>query len=157
MRKVTLLGVGLQGRTILYDLVRSDLVSEVIAGDVVIEGLKVFVNKLPAGKIRCNKLDAADEAAAAKISSGADVAIEVLPPSFCLQKARLAAQNGVHLVNTSYMLDVGETDPDKKKANEKAVHDLDEKAKEMGVTILPEMGMDPGPDLCLRGGLICPT
>jgi len=151
MRKVTLLGVGLQGRTILYDLVRSDLVSEVIAADVDVEGLKAFVNKLPAGKIRCEKLDAADEAATAKLLSGADVAIEVLPPRFCLQTARLAAQNGVHLVNTMYVPDVGETDPAKKKANENAVHDLDEKAKEMGVTILPEMGMDPGIDLILCG------
>ena len=50
-----------------------------------------------------------------------------------------------------YVLDVGETDPAKKKANENAVHDLDEKAKEMGVTILPEMGMDPGTDLILCG------
>lgn len=151
MSKVTLLGVGLQGRTILYDLVRSDLVSQVTVGDVDIEGLKAFVNKLPSGKIKCKELDAADEAATAKLLSGADVAIEVLPPRFCFQTARLAVQSGVHLVNTMYMLDVGETDPIKKKANEKAVHDLDEKAREMGVTILPEMGMDPGIDLILCG------
>jgi lysine 6-dehydrogenase len=48
-----------------------------------------------------------------------------------------------------YMVDVGEIDPAKRKADEKAVYDLDKKAKEMGVTILPEMGMDPGIDLVL--------
>ena len=149
MKKLTLLGVGQQGKTILYDLVRSDVVSEVIAADVDIEGLKAFVKKLPAGKIRCEKLDATDEAATSKLLSGADAVIEVLPPHFCLQMARFAVQSGVHLVNTMYMLDVGETDRKKRKANEKAVHDLDEKAKDMGVTILPEMGMDPGIDLIL--------
>ena len=91
MKKVTLLGVGLQGRTILYDLVRSDLVSEVIAADKDIKGLRAFAKKLPAGKIRCVELDAADEAASAKLLSGADAAIDVLPSRFCLQTARLAA------------------------------------------------------------------
>ena len=136
---------------ILYDLVRSDLVTEVIAADVDIEGLKAFVSKLPAGKTKCVELDAADETATAKLLSVADAAIDVLPSRFCLQTARLAAQSGVHLVNTMYLVDVGETDPAKKKANEKAVHDLDDKAKAMGVTILPEMGMDPGIDLVLCG------
>jgi lysine 6-dehydrogenase len=149
MKKVALLGVGQQGRTILHDLVRSNVVSAVIAADVDIEGLKALVNKLPAGKIRCEKFDAADEAATSKLLSGADAAIEVLPPRFCLQTARLAVHSGVHLVNTMYMVDVGEIDPAKRKANEKAVYDLDKKAKEMGVTILPEMGMDPGIDLVL--------
>jgi saccharopine dehydrogenase-like NADP-dependent oxidoreductase len=151
MKKVALFGVGQQGKTILYDLVRSNVVSEVIAADVDIEGLKAFANKLSAEKIRCEKLDAADEAATSKLLSGVDTAIEVLPPRFCLQMARLAVQNGVHMVNTMYMLDVGETDPNKKKANEKALHALDEKAKDMGVTVLPEMGMDPGIDLILCG------
>jgi saccharopine dehydrogenase-like NADP-dependent oxidoreductase len=149
MKKVALLGVGQQGRTILYDLVHSHVVSEVIAADLDLEGLKAFANKLPAGKIRCERLDAADEAATSKLLSGADVAIEVLPPRFCLHMAGLAVQNGVHMVNTMYMVDVGEMDPNKKKVNEKAVRDLDEKAKDMGVTVLPEMGMDPGIDLIL--------
>jgi lysine 6-dehydrogenase len=154
MKKVTLLGVGLQGKTILYDLIRSDLVSEVIAADADIEGLRAFTKKLPAGKIKCVELDAADEAATAKLLSGADVAIDVMPSSFCLQTAWLAAQSGVHLVNAMYLVDVGETDAAKKKATEKEVHDLDEKAKKMGVTILPEMGMDPGIDLVLCGQAI---
>ena len=84
MKKVALLGVGLQGKTILYDLTRSDLVSEVIAADVDIEGLRAFTKKLPARKIRCVELDAADEAATANLLNEADVAIDVLPPRFCL-------------------------------------------------------------------------
>jgi saccharopine dehydrogenase-like NADP-dependent oxidoreductase len=154
MKKVILLGVGLQGKTILHDLIHSDLVSEIIAADKDIERLNSFVNKLPAGKVKCVELDAADEAATAKLLSSADVAIDVLPSRFSFKAARLAVQCGVHLVNTMYLLDVSETDPAKKKANEAAVHLLDKKAKEVGVTVLPEMGMDPGIDLVLCGKAI---
>lgn len=151
MKKVVLLGVGLQGKTILYDLARSDLVSQVTAADKDIDRIGKFVEGLHSDKIHCMELDAKDETATSKLMSSADLVVEVLPAPFCLPVANLAARNGVHLVNTMYLVDAGETDPGRKRANEEAVHDIDRKAKEMGVAILPEMGMDPGIDLVLCG------
>lgn len=151
MGKVTLLGVGLQGRTILYDLTRSDLVSEVVAADRDIVGLRRFATTLASDKLTCVELDVNDTKAASKLMGDTDIVIETLPSKFCLPMAKLAVQNKVHLANTMYLVDAGETDPVQRWKLEEEVRELDRKAREAQVTILPEFGMDPGIDLVLCG------
>jgi saccharopine dehydrogenase-like NADP-dependent oxidoreductase len=58
----------------------------------------------------------------------------MLPPDFQQRLARAAVDAGVSYVSSSYTGDLVE---------------LDRPARERGVTILPEMGMDPGIDLIL--------
>jgi saccharopine dehydrogenase-like NADP-dependent oxidoreductase len=151
MKKVTLLGVGLQGRTILHDLTQSDLVSEVIAADRDLIGLRKFATNLASNRLTCVELDANDTDATSKLMGEADIVIETLPSKFCLPVAKLAVQNRVHLVNTMYLVDAGETDPFKRWKLEEEVRELDRRAREVQVTILPEFGMDPGIDLVLCG------
>ncbi|MGE5310727.1 MAG: saccharopine dehydrogenase family protein [Nitrospirota bacterium] len=151
MKKVTLLGVGLQGRTILHDLTQSDLVSEVIAADRDLIGLRKLATTLASNRLTCVELDVNDADATAKLMGDADIVIETLPSKFCLPVAKLAVQNRVHLVNTMYLVDAGETDPVKRWKLEEEVRELDRRAREVQVTILPEFGMDPGIDLVLCG------
>jgi len=62
------------------------------------------------------------------------VLICMLPPDFQPVVARAAVRAGVHYVSSSYT---------------GALSELDGLAREKGVTLLPEMGMDPGIDLIL--------
>jgi len=151
MKKVTLLGVGLQGRTILHDLTQSDLVSEVIAADRDLVGLRKVAATLASTRLTCVALDVNDTDATARLMGDSDIVIETLPSKFCLPMAKLAVQNRVHLVNTMYLVDAGETDPVKRQKLEEEVRELDSRARAVQVTILPEFGMDPGIDLVLCG------
>jgi saccharopine dehydrogenase-like NADP-dependent oxidoreductase len=63
-----------------------------------------------------------------------DVVLDFLPPRCTRTVAEAAIKSGVHLVNTNYAYDI---------------LDLDRAAKERGVAIIPECGLDPGIDLVL--------
>jgi saccharopine dehydrogenase-like NADP-dependent oxidoreductase len=137
--KVLLLGVGMQGKAALYDLVRSEAVSEVVAADREIEALRAHVRDMQYGdKVRCAYLDAAElESIDGLMKQGPAVAIDLLPVPFIGGVAAAAVRNGVHLVNTFYTI------PEVRK--------LAGEARARSVTILPEFGLDPGIDLVLLG------
>ncbi|KAK6934630.1 Alanine dehydrogenase/pyridine nucleotide transhydrogenase, N-terminal [Dillenia turbinata] len=78
------------------------------------------------------KLDAMDQAALHKHISEVAVVISLLPPSFHIVIANACIQLKKHLVTASYVDDSMST--------------LGVKAKSAGVTILGEMGLDPGID-----------
>ena len=63
-----------------------------------------------------------------------DVVLDFLPPQCIRTVAEAAIKSGVHLVNTNYAYDI---------------LDLDHAAKEKGISIIPECGLDPGIDLIL--------
>ena len=136
---VLLLGVGMQGRTALDDLVKSDAVEKVIAADMDIGGLRSLVGKSGyGGKVVCEPLNASDPVSLGRLmASGPDVAIDLLPVRFIVTVAEAAIEHGVDLVNTFYV-------PDRLRALARA-------AEDKPVAILPEFGMDPGIDLVLMG------
>jgi lysine 6-dehydrogenase len=137
--KVLLLGVGMQGKAALYDLVQSQDVTEIIAADQNIEALKSYLaNGRYGAKVRCSFVNAKDPDSIEQLmKSGVDVAIDLLPSSVCGRVAAVAVQNRVHLVNTFYTL------PE--------VKALATQAESSNVTILPEFGLDPGIDLVMLG------
>ena len=63
-----------------------------------------------------------------------DVVLDFLPPQCIRTVAETAINSGVHLVNTNYAYDI---------------LDLDITAKEKGIAIVPECGLDPGIDLVI--------
>ena len=63
-----------------------------------------------------------------------DIVLDFLPPQYIRTVAEAAIKSGVHLVNTNYAYDI---------------LDLDYAAKEKGISIIPECGLDPGIDLIL--------
>jgi len=137
--RVLLLGVGMQGKAALHDLVRSRAVDKVIAADretgaledhIKAEGLE--------SRVRAEYVDTEEPASIDRLMSREiDVAVSLVPASCQTNVARSAVKHGVHLVHASYVTE--------------AVKDLHADAVARKVTILPEFGMDPGLDLLCLG------
>lgn len=140
--KILLLGVGMQGRVALYDLVGSPGVKEIIAADADVAKLQAHVDAQGWGhKVRCLPVDGADPASLDRLMAlKPDVAIDLLPAVFIPTVARAAIARAVHLINSNYI-------PPELRA-------LGETAQARGVTVLPEFGLDPGLDLVMLGDAV---
>ncbi len=136
MKVLVLGGCGIQGRTAVYDLARSEGVEEVILADARLENLKAVEKLIDMSRVRPVELDATDPRRLAELMAQADVAIDLLPRFFTEAVCLAAIETGVGVVNTNYAY---------------PILDLDGRAKEAGVTILPECGLDPGIDLVIYG------
>ncbi|NIP57944.1 MAG: hypothetical protein GWM92_06840, partial [Gemmatimonadetes bacterium] len=90
--KVLLLGVGMQGKAALWDLVWSDRVESVVAADHDEEMLRSHVEAMSNGeKVRCERLEAARRESLDRVfGEGPDVAIDLLPPAFVGKVGRAA-------------------------------------------------------------------
>jgi len=137
---ILLLGVGLQGKAALHDLANSAAVSQVIAADTNYEDLLNFVTTLKTDKVTPVHVDVLDHNQVVEQMQKVQAVIVLLPQQFRLDMARLAIENGVHYVETSYAL------PE--------YIELGENAEARGITLLPECGLDPGIDLVLVGRAI---
>jgi len=137
--KILLLGVGLQGKAALHDLVKSKNVTEIVAADWDFDALRSYIEGRNYGpKVSCKHVDVTNaESLAGLMAQRSDVVIDLLPKAYHNIIATAAVEHGIHLVNTSY------TTPEMKA--------LADNAEARGVTILPEFGMDPGIDLVLLG------
>jgi len=145
---VVQLGYGMQGRAALYDLVQSDLVKKIVVADC-LPGLADEVRKIGSKKVTSVTLDASDPSAVVNLVKGADVVVELLPGFLAFQTAKAAVDAGVSLVSAMYLIDPGEKDPEKVKKRREELESLNIKAREKGITVLQEFGMDPGIDLVL--------
>ena len=134
--KALVFGVGLQGKAVIHDLEHSHAVSEIVAVDVEAEKAKTYIGARGYSKVRVVQLNASDQPALERLirEIRPRVLICMLPPDFQPALARAATNAGVSYVSSSYTGTLVE---------------LDGLAREKGVTILPEMGMDPGIDLIL--------
>lgn len=134
--KALVLGLGLQGRAVIHDLSQSDRIDAIIGADMDTGGAETFLKKGNYPKVRLQQIDARqkDDLAALMRSSGAAIAVCMLPTFLAHTVAEACIAAGIPFVNTSYA---------------HWVADLDEQARENGITILPEMGFDPGIDLLL--------
>ena len=134
MNVLVLGGCGSQGRAALYDLSRNVSVDQITCADIQPELVDSF-DFIDKSKIQIVRIDANDSnALAAKMGQGFDVVIDFLPPQCVRTVAEAAIKSGVNLVNTNYAY---------------SILDLDHAAKEKGIAIIPECGLDPGIDLVL--------
>jgi saccharopine dehydrogenase-like NADP-dependent oxidoreductase len=135
-----LLGVGLQGKAALYDLVRNPQVERVIAADINEIDLNLFVSGLNSDKVVPVALDVHVEDHVANLMKSVQAAIILLTPALNIPMARLAVKQGIHFIETSYA------------TREHKILGLE--AEEKSIAILPEFGLDPGIDLVLAGQAI---
>ena len=134
MKALVLGGCGIQGRAALYDLSRNSRVDQVTCADIQPDRIHSF-GFLDTAKIQSIGLDADDPNALASIMDNKfDIVLDFLPPQYIRTVAEAAIKSGVNLVNTNYAYDI---------------LDLDYAAKEKGISIIPECGLDPGIDLIL--------
>jgi lysine 6-dehydrogenase len=140
--RILLLGVGMQGKAALYDLFYNPDVSEVVAADTDFSAVDAYIKEKGfQSKAIAAEVDGASyEDLDALISDKFDGVICLLPPMLSGKVARIAVEKGVFYVSTNYA--------------EPEVKNLDAKAREKGIAILPEFGMDPGIDLVLLGEAI---
>lgn len=146
LRKVVVLGLGMQGKAALYDLVQNTDGTKIVVADAQ-PGLEAHLTRYPADRVEGCSLDASDPRQLARVCAGAQVVLECLPGTFALPVARLAADLGVHLVSSMYYLNPEEEDNAAIARGRDELGRIDRRAREHGVTLLPEFGLDPGIDL----------
>jgi len=134
--KAIVLGMGLQGKAVVHDLEQSDLISRIFAADLSIDNTRVYLEQMGYAKTEAVKLDVSLEKdlAGKYMDMGVDIVICMLPIELALTAARAAMNAMIPFVSSNYTYQLQE---------------LDMPAKEKGVLILPEMGLDPGIDLVL--------
>jgi saccharopine dehydrogenase-like NADP-dependent oxidoreductase len=129
MKKVLVLGAGLVTRPhVRYLLDVPDF--EVTVASRTVAKAQALINDHPRGKAVA--LDVSDEGALEALISQTDLAVSMLPYAFHPLVASLCVQHKKHMVTTSYVKD--------------AMLALDAQAKEVGVILLNEIGVDPGID-----------
>ncbi|RKL63683.1 saccharopine dehydrogenase [Thermoanaerobacteraceae bacterium SP2] len=145
--KVLLLGMGMQGSAALYDLVKSEAVDYITVVDNktdLDEKLRNYDN------VKGISLDIEnDQKDLINLMENADVVVELLPAKFTFPVAKMAVQVGKNLVSAMYFNDPGEEDPVKVQERRQDINALDNLAKEKGIIMLSEFGMDPGLDLII--------
>ncbi len=136
--RILVLGTGRQGRAAIVDLVRAGG-HQIVAADVDQRGLIDWSRSLGLDHaVQCRACDASDPAAVHKLlAAGIDLVIDLLPVALHDEVTQAAITHRVHLVSSSYV--------------SPAMTALAPQAAAAGITMLPELGLDPGIDLVLLG------
>lgn len=130
--RFVVLGAGLMGRAVAFDLARSSPDAEIIIADVDAGAAETLAGLL-AGRVRPLHLDVYDQRALRDALQGTTVAIGAVSYSANLRITRAALDAGAHMV------DLG--------GNDDVVRQqlaLDGEARARGVTVLPNCGLAPG-------------
>jgi len=132
MRRVLILGAGRSAPFLIKRLLEGAAAHDwqVTVADRDLALAETRIAGHPCG--RAIALDAADEQQMASWIGAADVVANVLAPAFQGRVARLCVEAGVHMVSVSYL--------------QNETRNLDSWARERGVLLLGEMGLDPGID-----------
>jgi len=132
--KFLVLGAGLQGSACAYDLLQNPAVTRVVVGDLQIDQLPPFLDKLRSdSRLELKQVDARDPESLRSVMAGVDACLNALPYYFNLDVTRLALEAGLHYA------DLG--------GNTAIVFDqlkLDDVAKSKNVTAIPDCGLAPG-------------
>ncbi|SME97992.1 Saccharopine dehydrogenase, NADP-dependent [Tistlia consotensis] len=135
--KVMVVGLGLQGRAVLHDLLRQPAVEQVHGVDLASGPAARWAerNALP-GHRTLSDLDCSDKArlVAAIRDAQVDLVACMVSPALSHGVAEACIEVGIPFVSSSYTGTLAR---------------LDGAARAAGVTVLPEMGFDPGIDLIM--------
>lgn len=132
--KVVVLGAGLMGKETAKDLVKGDNVDQVILADLYVAQAEAFADELMSDKLEVVRLDASDDDQLREVIKLGDVVVNALFYTFNEKVATLAIECGVHSIDLGGHIG-GATN---------AVLKLTDRAKEKGVTIIPDLGVAPG-------------
>ncbi|CAL0306925.1 unnamed protein product [Lupinus luteus] len=117
-------------KTLLEDDFEDHIDVEVIVGSLYLKDAEQIVEGIPS--VTGIQLDVMDTANLYKYISQVDVVISLLPASCHIIVAKACVELKKHLVTASYI--------------DSSMSMLDDSAKDAGITILGEMGLDPGID-----------
>jgi len=128
MKQVLVLGSGLVARPLIRHLL--DRGYRVVVGTLLVRRAQEIMADHPNGEVCL--LDVQDDARLASFVEDCDLAVSLLPFRYHPQVARLCISRRRHMVTTSYV--------------SAAMQELDAGALAAGVTVLNEIGLDPGID-----------
>ncbi|KAJ2773295.1 hypothetical protein IWQ57_001365 [Coemansia nantahalensis] len=130
-KSVLLAGAGMVSQPLVEHLARTKDTDITIASNNLDEA-RALASQFPG--TQAVVLDIADSASVAKHVKASDVVVSLVPAPLHPRLADSAISNGKHMVTASYTSD------------EMAA--LDQRARDAGVTIINEIGLDPGIDHC---------
>jgi saccharopine dehydrogenase-like NADP-dependent oxidoreductase len=144
-RKIVQLGYGKMGKTVLDDLLKTAHFDELAVAD---SGANFMseIAKIKDPRVKPVSLDVDDRKALLALMKGADVVVELLPIRHTMQVAQAAVEAETHMVSSVFIIDWSIQDPEGAKRQQEQMAEVDRKAKEKGLTVLKEFGMDPGRD-----------
>ena len=127
--KAIVLGSGMMGSVIAYDLARSEGVEEVMVADKDQERLRALRARVGGSKITTEMMDIRDTEGVAAQLKGYDVAVSALPHGIVHLSDLAAVEAGVKMVNIAF---------------EDEQMELDSAAKRSGALLIPGCGLAPG-------------
>jgi lysine 6-dehydrogenase len=127
------LGAGLQGTACAYDLLQNPEITEVRLTDLRIGPLPRFLSAYSGPRLIPTPLDVRDHDAVRALMREADAVMSAIPYYFNAELARLAVEEGVHFSdlggNTEIVFQQKE---------------LDARARERQISVMPDCGLAPG-------------
>ncbi len=141
-RRIVQLGYGKMGRAILDDLLRTAQFDELAVADAG-PGFPTDIARVTDPRVVPVRLDVDDHGRLVALMKGAAVVVESLPIRYTMQVARAAVEAGAHMVSSVFISDWSVQDAEGVQRQEREMAELDRKAREKGLTVLKEFGMDP--------------
>ena len=132
--RFVVLGAGLQGSACAFDLLRSEGVGKVVLADIQVDRLPPFLDAYRDDpRLELVKVDANDDDQVRKVLTGAVACMNALPYYFNAYVTRLAVEAGAHYADLG-----GNTEIVRQQL------ELDEAAREKGISVIPDTGLAPG-------------
>ena len=147
-KRLLLIGLGMQGQAALHDLASRAEFSRIVVADSRPD-LDMLAAHYPEEKVQAVRADASDERRLADLLREADLVVEALPAALTLRTGQLAAQAGVPLVSSMFYFNPEGLDSGRAAAQRAQILEIDRLARQRGIPILTEFGMDPGLDLLM--------
>ncbi len=131
--KILLLGAGMMGRAIAYDLARTPDVHQVVVADLESSKVKSLMDWVGSGKLKADRVDVRKSSQVIPLMKGCQVAISAVPYFFNFGLARAAVDAGVSFCDLGGNLETVLQELE-----------LSTEAKQKGITIIPDCGFNPG-------------
>ena len=130
--RMLVLGAGQQGSACAYDLL-ANTDHEVVIADINVDPLPDFLAPYVGGRLTALKLDANDRQAVRDAMEGVSAVMSAFPYYFNLGMAVAAVDQGAHFCDLGGNTDIV--------LQQKGLH---ERAREKGVSVIPDCGLAPG-------------
>jgi saccharopine dehydrogenase-like NADP-dependent oxidoreductase len=138
--KVLIVGAGMQGQVLTWNLGRNPAVTEIVLGDYDEPRAQFVAGQVGAGKTVAIKIDASDSDAVAAAAAGAKLVVNAVVPTFNMAILRACLKAGADY------LDMASGQTPMQTIDEAWLEQsaLDPEFKAAGLTALQSTGMDPG-------------
>ncbi len=131
--KIAVIGSGLMGRAVVYDLCRAEGIEKIGLFDFDFELAEEIVKKYGNEKVCAGKIDAGDEGEVARVLSGYDACISAVTYKYNPGITRAAILSKTHFFDLGGNNDVV-----------KAQFEMNDSANQAGIIVIPDCGLAPG-------------